>query len=82
MELHNACGLMPFYECLLEESNQKVEPGTRGIFLFVTSVIIFHLNNLLDQIKPIEPIESINNEILYSDGNKMVSGYKKNKSKS
>lgn len=72
MELYNTCGMMSFYEHLIEENNPKVESGTRGVFLFFASTLIFHLTNLLTEIKPIEPIEETKDELIYRDGNKVI----------
>jgi hypothetical protein len=77
MELYKTCGLMDVYEYFIEIKSPYIEPGTRGIFLFVTSSIIFHLNNLLEKVTPIESIEEIKNEFIYSDGKVILAVFKK-----
>lgn len=77
MELYKTCSVMPFYEQLIKEKNTNVEKGTRGVFLFIASTIILNLDNILDNIKPIEPIELLKEELLYTDGNELVENRRK-----
>lgn len=71
-ELSKTCEIIPVYHHLIEEGNENLEEGTRGIFLFIVSTIIFNLNLILNQIKPVEPKSFIHHEQLYKDGNEMI----------
>jgi hypothetical protein len=71
-ELAKACSIMSVYEYFLEQESKNVIKGTRGIFLFITSAIIFNVNQIIDKIKPLEPLPLIEKELLYTDGDKLV----------
>lgn len=68
MELGKTCTTLPYYEVLVEEDNAKIEHGSRGVFLFVVSLMVMTLDSLLDSIVSIEPVEAISSEFMYQDG--------------
>lgn len=70
LELSNTCTLMPLYHVLVEQNNTNVEPGVRSVFLFITSAIIFHLNELIEKVTPLTVIEDMGDEVIYGDGKK------------
>jgi len=81
-ELAKTCSVIPFYEHLLEQKNKKVIEGTRGVFLFLTSTIIFNFNQIIDRISPLKCLPVIEDELLYFDGQKLIeSEIKKSKEK-
>lgn len=72
MELYNTCEVSSFYHYLVEDKNPKIEQGTRGIFLFISSAILFTINSLQDKVKPLETIPQTVDEVPYLDGNIFV----------
>lgn len=81
MELCKSCTIMPLYEEMLFQNHEKVEKDTRGIFLFISSMIIYHLNILVDAVTCIDPIKEISIEIVYGDGDYLAERQKEHRSK-
>ncbi|WP_299798552.1 hypothetical protein [uncultured Maribacter sp.] len=71
-ELAKACSVMPVYEHFLEKKSKNVVEDTRGIFLFITSAIIFNFNLIIDKIRPLDANAIIEKELLYEDGLKLI----------
>ncbi|MEW7291052.1 hypothetical protein [Aquimarina sp. 2304DJ70-9] len=71
-ELSKTCEIMPVYDHFLEKKNENIVKGTRGVFLFISSVMIYHLNNVIDDLSPLKPMNLIEDELLYTDGKKMI----------
>jgi hypothetical protein len=72
MELYNTCEASSFYDDLVKKGNSKVELGTRGIFLYISSAVLFTINSLHDKIKPMNIIPETKSEIPYVDGTEFI----------
>ncbi|HTB08139.1 MAG TPA: MltR family transcriptional regulator [Bacteroidia bacterium] len=80
-ELSNRCSIMKFYEYLLEDKHPNVKSGTGGIFLFVTSIMIFQLDVFITKLKPLEISYYIEDEIMYGNGQAIIDSYKERNTK-
>lgn len=77
MELSKSCTMIPFYEHLINVGNKKVEKGVRGVFLFITTLMIVHLEKLIEVITPLESVEFISEESIYQDAEIHIEEHKK-----
>lgn len=73
-ELSKNCEIMPLYEVLLKEKHTMVQEGTRGVFLFVSSLILFDFNYTDEDFTPLKPIDRT--ELIYTDGKNIIDNRK------